>query len=72
MDSSISDLGHIYCWKWWFQSQINKRMGNRVDPDEMACYKLSHLDLRCKSYSHFCSKNINAFENTLAKTVVIS
>ena len=23
----------------------------------------------CKSYSHFCSKNINAFENTLATTV---
>ena len=25
--------------------------------------------LRCKSLSHFCSKNINVFGNTLATTV---
>ena len=30
-----------------FQSSIKNRMANSVDPDEMACYEQSHLDLHC-------------------------
>ena len=31
-----------------FHSKIKKnRVANSVDPDEMACYELSHLDLHC-------------------------
>ena len=27
--------------------KINNKMANSVDPDKMACYKLSHMDLHC-------------------------
>ena len=35
MDSSISEFGHILSCKLRFQSRINNRMANRVDPDKM-------------------------------------
>ena len=47
MDSSISELGLVHCCKEGFQSQINKKMGNSVGPDETARYERSHLDLYC-------------------------
>ena len=30
---------------------------------------ISNSQLQCKNYSHFCSKNINVAENTLATTI---
>ena len=47
MDSSLSEFNHLYCCKKGFQSKISNRMANSVDPDEMAHYKPSHLDLHC-------------------------
>ena len=42
-------INQIHPWIWTcplIQSKIKKqRMENSVDPDEIACYKLSHLDL---------------------------
>ena len=38
---------HIDCYEQGCLSNIKNRMANSVDPDEMACYKLSHLDLHC-------------------------
>ena len=32
-DYSISEFGNIYCCKFGFESKINKRMTNSVDPD---------------------------------------
>ena len=46
MDSSISESGHSLL-QIGFQSKINNRMVNSVDPDEMAPYEPSHLDLHC-------------------------
>ena len=47
LDSSISEFGLIHCCKQGFQSKIDSRMANSVDPDEIALYELSHLDLHC-------------------------
>ena len=48
MDSSISAFDRIHCCKnWGFQSEINNRIANSIDPDDMAHYELSHLDLHC-------------------------
>ena len=47
MDSSMFEFGHIHCCKYVFQTKIKNRMANSVDPDEMACYKPSYLDLLC-------------------------
>ena len=41
MDFSILELGPL------MQSKIKIRMANNVDPDEMAGYQPSHLDLHC-------------------------
>ena len=38
MDSSTSEFGHIHCCKQGFQSKINNRIANSVDPDESACW----------------------------------
>ena len=46
MNFSISEFGHIHCCKLGVQLN-NNRMANSVDPDEMACHELSHLDLHC-------------------------
>ena len=45
MDSSVFEFGHNHCNKYEFQPKINNRMANSVDPDEMACFVLPHLDL---------------------------
>ena len=42
MDFSIYESA-----KQEFQSKINNRIANSVDPDEMAHYEPSHLDLHC-------------------------
>ena len=36
-----------HCCKQGFQSHVNNRIGNSVDPDETARYEPSHLDLHC-------------------------
>ena len=49
MDASISEFGYIHCCKYRFQSKLNKRITNGVDPDETTrcMYELSYLDLNC-------------------------
>ena len=47
MDSSIYEFGHIHCCKRGFQSKINDKMANSVDPNETARYQPSYLDLHC-------------------------
>ena len=42
MDFPIFEFGHINCYKQEFQSKINNRMANSVDPDR---HEPSHLDL---------------------------
>ena len=58
MDSSISEFKHIQCCKLGFQSKVNNRMVNGVDPDGMACYKLSHLNLYCSQRYLYWSEGI--------------
>ena len=41
--SKITQESNIYM----FQSKINNRMANSVNPDEMAHYEPSHLDQHC-------------------------
>ena len=35
MDSSISEFGHIHCWKMGCKSKIKNRTANSVETDEM-------------------------------------
>ena len=44
---SISELGHLNYCKYNLQSKINNSMANGIDPDELACSVLFHLDLHC-------------------------
>ena len=54
MDSSISEFGHIHCFKQGCQSKISNRIANSADPDEKAQYEPSHLDLHClQRYLYF-------------------
>ena len=64
MDIAISKPGFIHYFKWGFQSKINNRMANSVDPDEMAHYKPSRLGLHCLQKYQYWSvgmKRLNAF-----------
>ena len=47
MDLSTHKLGQVHWFKQGFQSEIKNRTANSVDPDEMAHYEPSHLDLHC-------------------------
>ena len=47
MGSSISECGHIHCCKYVFQSKVNNKMANSIDPAETALYKPFSLDLYC-------------------------
>ena len=47
IDSSVLECRHIRYCKLGFQSKINNRMANSVDPAETAPYKPFHLDLHC-------------------------
>ena len=39
-------------------SEVNKRMANSVDPDEMAHYEQSYLDLHClQRYLYWCVRD---------------
>ena len=44
-DSSIFELRHVHCCKLGSQYNIKNIMANSAKSDEMACYKLSQLDL---------------------------
>ena len=59
MGCSISQFGHIYCCKYGFQSKVNSRIANSVDPDETARHKQSHLGVHC--LQRYCGNNINTF-----------
>ena len=41
-----------------FQSKIKNRMADSVDPDEIACNELSHLDLHCLHLHRFWSTRL--------------
>ena len=46
-------------------SQKSKQNGNRVDPDEMAHYEPSHLDLHCLHRYLFWSARLNVYHTNL-------
>ena len=59
VDPSSFEFGQLGC-----QSKIVNIMANSVDPDEMACYKPSHLDLHCLHKILFLSAELNGLTQT--------
>ena len=47
MDSFIFDSGQTHCLQIGIAVKNQNRIANSVDPDEMARYEPSHLDLHC-------------------------
>ena len=60
--SSVSECGHVHRSKHGIgKNKTKNRMTNSVDPDEMAHYEPSHLDLHCLQRFLFCSARLKWF-----------
>ena len=70
----FSDTAAAFYYPWPSCTKLNEtdikisylKYGKYID---IFCWKKCEQLLHCKSYSHFCSKNINVFENALATIV---
>ena len=65
VESSIFEFGHIRCSKTIYQLNIENRMANSVDPEEMDHYKHSHQDLHCLQKYLFCSAGLKRLRGNM-------